>query len=215
MASLEPSVGITSVVRVQRRTEAALDPARDRRAQLGQPLGERVGRLGSSAAASASRMNGGVSSRGSPTPKSIDRRCRAPRASRLASVSRTKGYVRRPGSTGEGSPSASPRSARARGSRARARRPRSTRRACGPAAGRRARSSPPPTPACPNSATGVHACLGSIARSPAAISASTSGRGRPRPTARCRRSAARRGRRTARAAGPRPPRACGPARSGS
>ena len=125
-------------------------------------------------------MNAGVSSRGSPTPKSITGTPRASR-SRLASVSRTKGYVRRPVRTGDGfTPAPRPRSARARGSRARARRPRSTRSrvcACGGSPGPKFTAA---MPAAPNSATGVQACLGSMARSPAAISASTSGPGRDR-----------------------------------
>src|SRR3954454_7410259 len=46
-------------------------------------------------------MNGGVSSRGSPTPKSITGTPRST-SRRLASVSRTNGYVRRPVRTGGG-----------------------------------------------------------------------------------------------------------------
>ena len=46
-------------------------------------------------------MNGGVSSRGSPTPKSMTSTPRAI-SSRFASVSRTNGYVRSRLRTGEG-----------------------------------------------------------------------------------------------------------------
>ncbi len=99
-ASLEPSVGITSVsgssATPKRRPAHSAIAARS----SGSPTALGYGASGAIAAASASRMNAGVSSRGSPIPKSISSTPAARSRARSCS-SRTNGYVPKPASTGE------------------------------------------------------------------------------------------------------------------
>ena len=103
IASLEPSVGRTSVPASSVGAEAPLDPAR--RSPRAAPAAPRpAGRSTSAqrAAPSASRMNGGVSSRGSPMPKSTTS---TPRGQQLAlGVGEAHERIRRAGRsrTGEG-----------------------------------------------------------------------------------------------------------------
>ena len=73
---------------------------RDRLAQLRQPGARGYDDTSSTAATSASRMNAGVGSRGSPTPKSITSMPRR-RASARQSSSRANGYCARPARMGE------------------------------------------------------------------------------------------------------------------
>ena len=72
IASLEPSVGSTCVSGSSAAPKRRASPAGDRLAQLGQPVAP-TGRWRAARAppTSAARMNAGVSSRGSPMPKSI------------------------------------------------------------------------------------------------------------------------------------------------
>ena len=101
IASFEPSVGTISVSGSTVDAEAARDPRGDRLAELRQPGGARVRRdRRAIPATSASRMNAGVTSRGSPMPKSISSIPRA-RASAFHSSSRVNGYCARSARTGE------------------------------------------------------------------------------------------------------------------
>ena len=124
-------------VRVQRRAEAARDPAGDRRAQLRQARRRSGrGRRARSRRPRRARMNAGVSSRGSPMPKSIRSApaASARRARLLQAHERVRREARRTGFSRTARRPPAPRG------RAPARRSPRARRACAPAPGRRGRS---------------------------------------------------------------------------